>query len=241
MRPVLHGWREWVASAPIEMSSSLAVQRLPADPNLPEPLRGAFVVHVRIAYAGPADEGARLIEPLRELAPIVMETVADQPYTQAATIHLDPPVPLPYFDRSIGLRELTADTVEALIDVAGPGTGCTLASIEIRALGGALDREPRVPDAIPARGLPYQLFAFGVGPRETADTNRAALAGVIDRLRPWADERRMVSFLSPDEAGSQAEIAALYGRERYERLARIKGVHDPANMFRVNHNIAPAS
>ncbi|MFF5175412.1 FAD-binding oxidoreductase [Micromonospora sp. NPDC000089] len=91
MRAVLHGWRQWVPSLPSEMSSSIAVQRLPQDPNLPEPLRGAFVLHVRIAYTGPADEGARLIEPLRRLAPIVMETVADQPYAQAATIHLDPP------------------------------------------------------------------------------------------------------------------------------------------------------
>lgn len=236
---VLNGWREWVAGVPDEMSSSIAVQRLPADPALPEPLRAMFVLHVRIAYVGAPDEGARLIEPLRKLAPIILETVADRPYAEASTIHQDPPSPLPYFDRSIGLRELTAATVDALDEVAGPDSGCTLVSIEIRALGGALDRAPLSPDAIPARGLPFQVFGFGVGPLETAEANRAALARVIDRLRPWADERRMVSFLSPDEAGTQDEIRALYGRDRYLRLARLKRIYDPANIFRVNHNIAP--
>jgi FAD/FMN-containing dehydrogenase len=32
----------------------------------------------------------------------------------------------------------------------------------------------------------------------------------------------------------------LYGRERYERLASIKKTYDPANMFRLNHNVIPA-
>jgi FAD/FMN-containing dehydrogenase len=32
----------------------------------------------------------------------------------------------------------------------------------------------------------------------------------------------------------------IYGAELYDRLARIKRDYDPANMFRINHNIEPA-
>ncbi len=241
LRPVLNGWRRWAATVPEEMTSSIAIQRLPPDPALPEPLRGVFVLHTRIAFLGSAAEGNRLIEPLRRLAPLIMESVADLPYAQAATIHMDPPSPIPYVDRSIGLRELNAETVEAFYEVAGPGSGSTLASVEIRALGGALSREPLTADAIPARAVPFQVFAFGVGPLEQAPANRVALAELIDRLRPWGHERRMVAFLSPDEATDQSAIRLLYGEDLYARLAQLKKVYDPANMFRINHNIAPAT
>jgi len=237
---VLHAWREWVADIPDEMSTSVAIQRLPPDPALPEPLRGAFVVHVRVAYNGAAGEGEKLLVRLRAAAPVVLDTVGELTYAQAATIHLDPPVPLPYADRSCGLAELTAQAVDALVRFAGPQSGCQLASIEIRHLGGALDREPRTPDAVAARGLPYQLFAFGVGPEEQMPALRAQLATMVDQMRPWADTRRMVSFLSPDEAAGQPVMREIYGAELYDRLARIKRDYDPANMFRINHNIEPA-
>ncbi len=237
---VLHAWREWTAGIPDEMSTSVAVQRLPPDPALPEPLRGAFVVHVRIQYNGAALLGEKLLAPLRAAAPTVLDTVSELTYAEAATIHMDPPLPLPYADRSCGLAELTRETVDALVRFAGPESGCQLTSIEVRHLGGALDRVPRTPDAIPARGLPFQLFAFGVGPKEQLPELRAQLAAMVDQVRPWADTRRMVSFLSPEEATDQRTVREIYGAGLYDRLARIKRLYDPANMFRINHNIEPA-
>jgi hypothetical protein len=239
MADVLDCWRTWAAGIPLEMATSIAVQRLPPDPALPEPLRGAFVVHLRTAYNGSAEDGEKVIAPMRSAAPAIFDTVAELSYAQAATIHLDPPSPLPYADRSSGLTEVARDTVDALVRFAGPRSQCRLASIEIRHLGGALDREPRTPDAIPVRGLPFQLFAFGVGAETEMPALRQSLADLTETVRPWAHPRRMMSFLSPDEATDPRTIRELYGAERYDRLARIKRKYDPANIFRVNHNIEP--
>jgi len=41
----------------------------------------------------------------------------------------------------------------------------------------------------------------------------------------------------PEEA---VDAAAIYGPERYARLAAVKKAYDPTNMFRINHNVAPA-
>ncbi|WP_334273152.1 BBE domain-containing protein [Bradyrhizobium symbiodeficiens] len=57
-------------------------------------------------------------------------------------------------------------------------------------------------------------------------------------MKPWQADRRYVNNLAPDEA---ADAAAIYGPECYERLASIKTAYDPANMFRLNHNVVPAA
>ena len=101
-------------------------------------------------------------------------------------------------------------------------------------------REPRTPDAIPVRGLPFHLFALGVGAGEELPAVRASLDGLIEAVRPRADPRRMMAFLSPEDATDPQMVRRLYGAERYDRLARIKRKYDPTNMFRVNHNIEPA-
>jgi Berberine and berberine like len=199
-----------------------------------------LVVHVRIACDGIAEAGEKLLAGLRNVAPVILDTVGELTYAQAAAIHLDPPLPLAYADRSSGLAELTARTVDALVRFAGPRSDCRLASIEIRHLGGALDRDPRTPDAVPVRGLAYQLFAFGVGPEDQMPELRAQLAAMVDRVRPWADRRRMVSFLASDEASGRHAVREIYGAQLYDRLAEIKRDHDPANMFRINHNTEPA-
>jgi FAD/FMN-containing dehydrogenase len=240
MADVLHCWRNWVEDIPDEMTTSVAIQRLPPAPELPEPLRGAFVLHLRTAYNGSAEDAGKVLAPMRSAAPVIFDTVAELPYAQAATIHLDPSEPLPYVDRSCGLAGVTSATVDALVDFAGPQSDCRLVSIEIRHLGGALDREPRTPDAIPVRGLPFQMFAMGVGPDDEVPVLRQQLTGLMETVRPWAHPRTMIAFLSPEEATSAMAVRELYGRERYDRLARIKRKYDPANIFRVNHNIEPA-
>jgi hypothetical protein len=238
---VLHTWRKWVADIPQEMTSSVAVQRLPALSELPNQLRGAFVVHLRIAYLGSAADGEQLAAPLRAIAPALLDTGGEMPYAAVAAIHMDPAEPVPYYDRTTSLRELSEQTVDALIDLTGPDSDCPLTSVEIRSLGGAFDRQPAVPNAVPTRGIPFVVFGFGVGGPEQADVMRHYLARMISRLEPWASNRRFVNFLSDDEATNSEQVRTVYGFDRYERLAAVKKAYDPFNMFRVNHNITPAT
>ncbi|MFL6117324.1 MAG: FAD-binding oxidoreductase [Catenulispora sp.] len=234
---VLRAWTAWHPSTPETMVTSIAVMRMRAIPDVPEPLRGKFLVSVRIAYNGTTADGQRMVGPLRAVAPAVLDTVRDMPYTEVASIHNEPTDPVPYYERGIMLRELPAQAQDKLIELVGPDAETTLVMAELRALGGAWDREPAVPDAVATRGLPYSLLGVSAGPLSQEQQLKRSVAELLDGMKPWQSDRRYVNNLAPDEA---ADAAAIYGPERYERLSSIKRTYDPANMFRLNHNVMPA-
>ena len=144
------------------------------------------------------------------------------------------------FDRVVILSTHQSMPVDEFVALTGPDSDCPLVSVEIRQLGGAMDREPAAPNAVPTRGLPYVMFAFGVGGPDQEDLMRGYLAKLISGLKPWSADRMMANFMSPDEATAPAQLRAAYGEECYDRLARIKKTYDPQNLFRMNHNILPA-
>lgn len=138
---VLHGWAAWTRTVPEEMSSSIQLIHYPDLPVLPEPLRGRFVAHVRIAWCGGRAEGERLVAPLRELGPALVDSLRELPYPECGSIHHEPPMPVAAYDRNTALRELDAAAVDTLLTLAGPEAGAPVI-LEIRHHGGAYARTP---------------------------------------------------------------------------------------------------
>jgi FAD/FMN-containing dehydrogenase len=69
----------------------------------------------------------------------------------------------------------------------------------------------------------------------TLDALRDALRGPV--VAPAATGGVYVNLLGADEAD---RVASAYGTN-YDRLARVKDTYDPDNLFRSNHNVAPAA
>jgi FAD/FMN-containing dehydrogenase len=234
---VLHAWRAWVVTLPVEATSSIAVQRLPQIPELPDPLRGAFVVHVRFCHLGSEEEGERLLAPMRKVTPVVFDTVTDMPFTATSAIHNDPVDPLPYWDRTTSLVDFPAEAVDAFVAVTGPDSACPLVTVEIRHLEGALSREPAVANSIALRDVRFCVFGFGVGAPQQESVMRRHLAAFVDALAPWSSPHLMPNFLSPAEADTPNGMCDAFGDERYERLVKVKEAYDPTNLFLTNHNV----
>ena len=57
-----------------------------------------------------------------------------------------------------------------------------------------------------------------------------------EALHPYSAGGAYVNMMMDDEG--EARIRASYG-DNYDRLAAVKAQYDPANLFRVNQNIAP--
>ncbi|MFD3923566.1 FAD-binding oxidoreductase [Streptomyces sp. NPDC058595] len=238
-RAVLEEYRRFTASAPDEMSSGLAFLNLPPLPALPPFLQGKLAVCVRISHVGPASEGERLVAPLRARATPLLDTVGEMPYSEFAAISMDPTEPTTAVEHFGMLDELTQDTVDALLDTVGPGSGSSLNLVDLRHLGGAYGARPATWNAVGTRDAAYALFSLAfVPPGEDVAAYAAPGAELVARLAPWLSRRGHPGLLAPADATEQRTRAA-YDPAVYERLRGLKAAYDPDNRLRVNHNIPP--
>lgn len=63
---------------------------------------------------------------------------------------------------------------------------------------------------------------------------------LIDGLRQWDTGATLPNYLGSG-ATEPRWVRTAYSDADYERLTAVKATHDPRNLFRVNHNISPAS
>ncbi|MGY1747081.1 FAD-binding oxidoreductase [Blastococcus sp. SYSU D00695] len=231
---VLHAYRAWAPTLPEEASSSIAVLRLPPLPELPPPLQGQTVVHLRYVYTGedPA-EGERLLAPMTAAGRVVLGAVTPLLTTELDAVHMDPRDPMPAWEKGMLLADLPAEAVDAFLAAAGPDAPVPLAMAEIRQLGGALARQPAVPNAVSGRSGAWSVMLIGPLLPELADVVPAAGRGVLAALRPWAAPGCLVNFLG-DVRGPD-EVLAAWAPADTERLLAVKRAVDPADVFSGGH------
>lgn len=222
---VLAAWRQWAPQLPAEVSTSISLLRLPPDPQLPPPLQGQFVVHLRHTDIGsPAAAEARLA-PMRSVAPIVIDTVAEMPYPAIGSVHMDPPHPVPAWSRGFSLSEFPAEAVTALVDNVGAESGTSLMLVEIRLLGGAIRQQAA--NCVPGRDGAFVMHALGVPAPEIVEAVGRDLEAVLASLAPWRDGG-LVNFVGH---GSAQELRSLWPAADLERLRSIARRVDPTGTF----------
>ena len=109
---------------------------------------------------------------MREVAQPLVDMVATTPYSAIASVHQDPTDPLPVWDGAALLREFPEAAVDALVATAGPDVDIPLILAEVRYLGGALARQPEVPNAVGGRDAAFSVYVVGPYP--------PALHGIVD-------------------------------------------------------------
>src|SRR5699024_7038637 len=85
----LRAWRDWAREVPESVTTSAAFVQVPPDAPLPEPVRGKLVLSLRVSHVGDADEGERLLAPLRDAGTVLADTVREMPFTDWGEIHSD--------------------------------------------------------------------------------------------------------------------------------------------------------
>jgi FAD/FMN-containing dehydrogenase len=102
----------------------------------------------------------------------------------------------------------------------------------------AWDRVPDADTAFGHRCWPYNFVVTSAwsDPKD-AQRNIAWTRDLVEALRPYSAQGAYVNYLGGDEGING--VHAAYGA-KLARLAALKRKFDPTNLFRMNHNIAPA-
>ena len=232
---VLATFRDWTAAAPETLTASVGTITYPPMEAFPEPLRGRSVVHVRFATTDIA-AGPDLVRPWRELAAPIIDDVREMPYTEAGTIYRDPQFAHAYYGNSVLLSELDPEALRAIRELAGPDAPVPCIT-DLRQLGGAMSRPPRVPSAVSFREAQYILRVLSPLGRSSLPEVRAAHQRVYDAVAPWM-LGRSVNFIY-GKASATEYVSELYDKATLSRLSELKARYDPANMLRRNQNIQP--
>jgi FAD/FMN-containing dehydrogenase len=234
---VLRFYRDWISEAPDELTTIVVHRKAPALPVIPEELHGTPVVAVVCCYAGPIEDGERVVRPLRSFGSPVLDLCAPKPFLAHQSM-FDPSFPHGwwYYFRSCDVAELSDSVIDIVADNAMQMRS-PLTAFPIFHLGGAINRVGEHETAYNGRGAGHTINI-------NATTETAA---GFDEEREWS--RAFWSALAPHHTGvyvnflmdeGEERIRQAYGDAKYERLKALKRKYDPDNFFRLNQNIPPS-
>jgi hypothetical protein len=221
---VAHAWPTWAATLPLAATTALAFQQLPDLPGVPRPLAGRPTVAVRFVHTGSAEEGARLLAPLRAVATPVLDRMGEIPCTALDSVFLDPVAPMPVVDTGLLLRDLPPDAVTALLRVIGPGSGSPLVTVDLRQLGGAVAGPARHDSAVCSRDAGFSVFAAGLAVPPVAEACRSRCEELVEALAPWSTGTTWPNF-------GRGGAALAYDGPTADRLRALVQVFDPKRVL----------
>ena len=221
---------------PDEVRLMAALVTAPHAPFVPAEAQGKPVCVLAAAHCGPVDEGERVLAPLREFGPPVVDTMRPQPYVelQQSVDKMIPPGRIAYV-KSDFLGPLDERALEVLAEHHARATS-PYCQILLHQMGGAIARVPSDATAFVNRDAEWMLtvIAIWVDPDEKPEPHVAWARGLWEAMRPWATGT-YVNHLGDE---GEQRVREAYGPS-YARLVALKEAWDPQDVFRLNQHIAP--
>ena len=233
---VLRFYRDWIADCPDELMTIVVQRRAPALPVVPPELVGKHVIAVAACYAGPVEDGERVLAPLKRFGNPVLDLCMPKPFL-AHQAMFDPSFRRGwwYYVRSCDVGELTDDVIDVVAE-HGRRITSPISSIALWQMGGAVARVGEHETAFNGRDA---AFTFNInGNSETADGFEAERQWARDYWSALAPYHTSVYVNFLMEEGEE-RVRQAYGAEKYDRLKALKRTYDPTNFFRLNQNIPP--
>ncbi|HEX2119953.1 MAG TPA: BBE domain-containing protein, partial [Acidimicrobiales bacterium] len=233
---VLRFYRDWVADCPDELMTIVVQRKAPALPFVPADLVGKPVVGVVACYAGPVEDGERVVRPLKAFGTPAVDMCRPKAFV-AHQATFDPSFRPGwwYYVRSCDVAALTDDVLDVVAE-HGMRITSPVSSLALWQMGGAVARVGDDETAFHGRNAG---FTFNInGNSLTADGFEAERQWARDYWDALAPHHTSVYVNFLMEEGEE-RVRQAYGAEKYDRLKALKRAYDPTNFFRLNQNIKP--
>ncbi|HEV7809010.1 MAG TPA: FAD-binding oxidoreductase [Candidatus Limnocylindrales bacterium] len=242
-REVWEVFRDYAATAPDAVSVIYGIGRLEAGEggeaadDQVTPTSRDPVVFVSFNHSGRADAVEADTAGLRRGPEPLSVSAGSQPYLEVQTAH---DLVLGWGRRSFikGLYadDLRPEALDAVVEqvTVGPAEG----SFSVTVQRGAISRVDEAATAFTGRAARFDLSADSAWDDAAEDeANRGWVRATMALVEPDAIGGR---YANENADVGPEETRAIYGDAKVARLAGLKRTWDPDNVFRLNHNVAPA-
>ncbi|MFA9431108.1 FAD-binding oxidoreductase [Egicoccus sp. AB-alg2] len=233
---LLRTYRDWIAAAPRAMGAFPGFQIAPPLPFIPEERHGDTFVIVVACFNGPAEEGAALIDQLRDVAQPAAEHVDTMPYPalNSAFDALLPPG-LQHYWKANFVTDLTDEAIAAHLE-HGPRVPSVQSTMHLYPIDGAVHDVAPNETAFAHREANFAAVIAGMweDPADN-DANIGWVRDYYEAIAPHSESSGYVNFMAGDD---QDRVRDNYGGN-YARLVAIKRQYDPDNVFHLNQNVVP--
>jgi FAD/FMN-containing dehydrogenase len=230
-------FRDYAVEAPDAVSFIFSIARATPEADYPDSVAGGPIALIGFNHSGSAEAVERDTAGLRRGPEPVSVTANSVPYLEVQTAH---DLVLGWgrrsFIKGLYVDDVPSDALDELVELvaAGPGE----ASISVTAQGGAIGRVAEDAMAYAGRAAVFDFSADSTWEdAELDDANRDWVRRAMAIVEPDATPGRYANENS--DVGPE-ETRAIYGDAKLARLAALKRAWDPGNVFRLNHNVAPA-
>jgi FAD/FMN-containing dehydrogenase len=225
----LRAWVDFTATADAEVTTSVAILRMPDFDFIPAPIRGRTLLSLRFAYTGGGD-GEAIAAPLRAAAPVYLDAVGAMNAADVAKIHNDPENGGIAWTKGSMLDSVDQDFATALLQLVGPEAHVPLISVEVRHLGSATDRDVPEGSAVGGRGVHHTFNLVGAPDPALFETVLPGLAaGIRSALGQWVSASNTVNFAG--KFASDSEFRSAWPAAIFERLESVRKEYDPTGLF----------
>jgi FAD/FMN-containing dehydrogenase len=225
-REAMRFYHAFASTAPDELSLDAALVTAPS---------GERFFSISACYIGQADEGERILKPLREYGTPVEDRIAPISYLQIQSAG-DSMFPRGrrYYWKAQFMREITDEAIDQLL--ASYATAPTGSLVAFQQVGGAISRIPIANTPYANRDALYDCFPISIWDNPAEDESHIRWARDLwDAMRPFSTGGVYANNLGEEGAD---RVQAAYG-ENYPRLVAVKNKYDPNNFFCLNQNIRP--
>ena len=230
-------FRDFAAGAPDALSLIFGIAQAGADEGYPDDAVGRPITYIAWNHSGSADDAERDTAALRVGPEPLTTTIGSTPYLEIQTAH-----DLAFawgsrsFIKSHNANGVRPEALDEVVDLVATGPGA--ASFSITALGGAIGRVPEDATAYAGRQSEFDLSADSDW--KDAIDDEANIEWCRRVMAVVEADRTLGAYANGNSDAGPEEARRIFGEEKLARLAALKRVWDPDNVFHVNPNVAPA-
>jgi hypothetical protein len=217
---------DFAPEMPEELNLDLSLVRLPNDMRM---------LTVDVCYSGPIASGDKVIAPLRRIRKPLADHVAPTPYVKLqqsgdeGTAHGKK-----YYIKGGFVQKTTASLIDTIMATIAEAKLPVVQVVSLQPAGGAIKRVSPTATAFAQRGLAFNSFVLSVWD----DPAQSEAVGQWARSAWKNIEPHTHGFYVNEFNEDGGRMKATYG-VNYDRMVALKTKYDPANLFRLNANVAP--